>query len=138
MLRVLRLKKAVEVWRYLKLPFNWLPTGSSSTTSSPTSPDAKPIPTINFDQELGVAILRRALTTRARAILANAGEEASVIVGTLLKQYGTADKFAWGYDAAKGEYVDMIKAGIVDPFKVVRTALVEASGVASLLCARRG
>jgi chaperonin GroEL len=61
-----------------------------------------------------------------------------VIVGTLLKQYGTADKFAWGYDAAKGEYVDMIKAGIVDPFKVVRTALVEASGVASLLCARRG
>jgi len=54
-------------------------------------------------------------------------------VGTLLKQYGALDKFGWGYDAAKGEFTDMIKAGIVDPFKVVRTALVDASGVASLL-----
>jgi chaperonin GroEL len=107
--------------------------GSSSTASSPVSPDAKPIPTVNFDQELGVAIIRRALTAPARAILDNAGEEASVIVGTLLKQYGATDKFAWGYDASKGEYVDMIKAGIVDPLKVVRTALVDASGVASLL-----
>jgi chaperonin GroEL len=51
--------------------------------------------------------------------------------GTLLD--GTPDKFAWGYDAAKGEYVDMIKAGIVDPLKVVRTALVNATGVDNLL-----
>ncbi|KAJ7471740.1 chaperonin Cpn60/TCP-1 family [Mycena latifolia] len=107
--------------------------GASSSTSSPTSPDAAPIPTANFDQELGVAIVRRALTAPARAILSNAGEEASVIVGTLLGQYGAADKFGWGYDAAKGEYVDMVKAGIVDPLKVVRTALVDAAGVASLL-----
>jgi chaperonin GroEL len=106
--------------------------GSGSSTS-PVSPDAKPITTHNFDQELGVAIIRRALTHPARAILDNAGEESSVIVGTLLKQYGTPDKFGWGYDAAKGEFTDMIKAGIVDPFKVVRTALVDASGVASLL-----
>ena len=59
-----------------------------------------------------------------------------MIAGTLLKQYGTpgcSDKFAWGYIASKGEYVDMVKAGIVDPLKVVRTTLVDASGVASLL-----
>ncbi|KAF8961721.1 chaperonin Cpn60/TCP-1 family [Flammula alnicola] len=109
------------------------PGSGAGSTSSPVSNDAKPIHTSNFDQELGVAIIRRAMTTPARAILNNAGEEASVIVGTLLKQYGAEDKFAWGYDAAKGEYVDMIKAGIVDPLKVVRTALVDASGVASLL-----
>ncbi|KAF9021643.1 chaperonin GroL [Hymenopellis radicata] len=91
------------------------------------------VPTANFDQELGVSIIRRALAGPARAILSNAGEEASVIVGTILTQYGSEDKFAMGYDASKGEYVDMIKKGIVDPLKVVRTALVDASGVASLL-----
>ena len=101
--------------------------------SSPVSPDAKPIPTANFDQELGVSIIRRALTNPARTIMQNAGEESSVIVGTLLGQYGAADKFQWGYDASKGEYVDMIKAGIVDPLKVVRTALIDAAGVSSLL-----
>ena len=109
------------------------PSSGANSTSAPVSPDAKPISTSNFDQELGVAIIRRALTNPARTILNNAGEESSVIVGTLLKNYATNDKFAHGYDAAKGEYVDMIKAGIVDPLKVVRTALVDASGVASLL-----
>ena len=54
-------------------------------------------------------------------------------MGTLLSQYGGPDKFAWEYDAQKGKYVDMIRAGIVDPLKVVRTALVDASGIASLL-----
>ena len=112
----------------------WLATNSQGgTTSLPTAPDAKVVPTANFDQDLGVTIIRRALTNPARTILNNAGEEASVIVGTLLSQYGSADKFSWGYDASKGEYVDMIQAGIVDPLKVVRTALVDASGVASLL-----
>lgn len=105
----------------------------SGSASAPVSPDAKAIPTQNFDQELGVAIIRRALTNPARAILDNAGEESSVIVGTLLKQYGSEAMFTWGYDAARGEYTDMIKSGIVDPLKVVRTALVDASGVASLL-----
>ncbi|KAG5642943.1 chaperonin [Asterophora parasitica] len=109
------------------------PGSGAGSASSPTSPNAAPIPTANFDQELGVAIIRRALTNPARAILNNAGEESSVIVGTLLGQYGSDDKFGWGYDASKGEYVDMVKAGIVDPLKVVRTALVDASGVASLL-----
>jgi len=110
-----------------------LSTNSPGTSNLPTNADAKPVPTANFDQDLGVTIIRRALTHPARTILNNAGEESSVIVGTLLAQYGAPDKFAWGYDAQKGEYVDMIKAGIVDPLKVVRTALVDASGVASLL-----
>ncbi|KIM91787.1 hypothetical protein PILCRDRAFT_811057 [Piloderma croceum F 1598] len=110
-----------------------LTTNSPGSANLPTNADAKPVPTANFDQDLGVTIIRRALTHPARAIMHNAGEESSVIVGTLLAQYGAPDKFAWGYDAQKGEYVDMIKAGIVDPLKVVRTALVDASGVASLL-----
>ena len=57
-----------------------------------------------------------------------------MIVGTILKQYGTPDKFAWGYDASKGEYVDMVKAGIVDPLKVVRTALVASLLTTSEVC----
>ncbi|KAH7103413.1 chaperonin GroL [Auriculariales sp. MPI-PUGE-AT-0066] len=89
------------------------------------------IQTANFDQTLGVSIIKAALSRPARKIVENAGEEGSVVVGTLLEKYG--DKFQWGYDAAKGEYVDMISSGIVDPLKVVRTALVDASGVASLL-----
>ncbi|KAJ7489553.1 TCP-1/cpn60 chaperonin family-domain-containing protein [Mycena latifolia] len=100
-------------------------SGAASSTSSPTSPDATPIPTANLDQELGVAIMRRVLTAPARAILSNAGEEASVIVGTLLRQSGAADKFGWGYDTAKGEWGPSTK--------FVQTALVDAAGVANLL-----
>ncbi|KAF8970795.1 hypothetical protein BDZ97DRAFT_1914286 [Flammula alnicola] len=109
------------------------PGSGAGSPSSLVSNNPKPIHTTEFDQELGVAIIRRAMTTSARAILNNAGEEASVIVGTLLKQYGSEDKFAWGYDAAMGKYVDMIKSGIVDPLKVMRMALVDVGGVASLL-----
>ncbi len=83
---------------------------SSSTPTTPTNPDVRR-PTST--QDLGVSIIRRALTQPTRTILSNAGEESGVIVGTLAAQYGTPDKFAWGYDAIKGEYVDMIKAGIV-------------------------
>ena len=102
----------------LKVPLA-LFTNSPGTFNLPTNSDTKPVPTANFDQDLGVSIIRRALTHPARTILNNAGEEASVIVGTLLAQYGAPDEFAWGYDAQNGEYVDMIKAGIVDPLKVV-------------------
>ncbi|KAF6746437.1 chaperonin Cpn60/TCP-1 family [Ephemerocybe angulata] len=114
-----------------------LKTTSSATSaghaSAPVSPDATPIPTANFDQELGVAIIRRAITNPARTIFKNAGEESSVIAGRILGEYGGEGKFNWGYDAGKGEYVDMVASGIVDPLKVVRTALVDAAGVASLL-----
>ncbi|KAK4702390.1 chaperonin GroEL, partial [Phenoliferia sp. Uapishka_3] len=91
----------------------------------------KDVPYANFDQQLGIAIIRSALSKPVRTIVENAGEEGSVVVGTILREHG--DKFNWGYDAAKGQYVDMIAAGILDPFKVVKTALTDASGVASLL-----
>ncbi|GJJ13193.1 chaperonin [Clathrus columnatus] len=85
----------------------------------------------NFDQQLGVTIIRNALTRPTRTIVENAGEEGSVVVGAILERY--LDQFEWGYDAGKGEYVNLIEKGIVDPLKVVRTALIDASGVASLL-----
>ncbi|CAE6461346.1 unnamed protein product, partial [Rhizoctonia solani] len=80
--------------------------------------------TSNFDQSLGVSAIKNALQRPARTIIENAGEEGSVVVGQILERYG--DKFTWGYDAAKGEFTDMISRGIVDPLKVVRTALVDA------------
>lgn len=85
----------------------------------------------NFDQNLGIQIIRSAITRPARTIVENAGEEGSVVVGKLLDQYG--EDFNHGYDAATGNFTDMISAGILDPLKVVKTALVDASGVASLL-----
>jgi chaperonin GroEL len=85
----------------------------------------------NFDQQLGVDIVKKAITRPARTIVENAGEEGSVVIGRLISDF--SGDFNKGYDSAKGEYVDMISAGILDPFKVVRTALVDASGVASLL-----
>ena len=88
------------------------------------------ITTANFDQQLGVSIVRSALTRPARQIVENAGEEGSVVVGKLMENPGD---FGFGYDASTGEYKDLIAAGVLDPFKVVRTALQDASGVASLL-----
>ena len=85
----------------------------------------------NFDQQLGVAIVKSAISRPARTIVENAGTEGSVVVGKLMDEL--KGDFNKGYDSQKGEYVDMITAGIVDPLKVVRTALVDASGVASLL-----
>ena len=71
-------------------------------------------------------MIRKAIVRPCKQIMDNAGEEGSVIVGHLLEKYG--QEFNMGYDAAQGEYVDMIKKGILDPLKVVRTALVDASG----------
>lgn len=71
-------------------------------------------------------MIRKAIVRPCKQIVDNAGEEGSVVVGHLLEKYG--DQFQMGYDASKGEYVDMIAQGILDPLKVVRTALVDASG----------
>ncbi|GAB7343711.1 hypothetical protein MBLNU457_1691t1 [Dothideomycetes sp. NU457] len=90
--------------------------------------DLKPA---NFDQQLGVSIVKNAITRPARTIVENAGMEGSVIVGKLMDEFGS--DFNKGFNSATGEYVDMIAAGILDPFKVVRTGLKDASGVASLL-----
>ena len=84
---------------------------------------------INADQEAGINIVRRAIQAPARQITTNAGEEASVIVGKILEN--NSDNF--GYNTANGEYGDLIALGIVDPVKVVRTALQNAASVAGLL-----
>ena len=83
----------------------------------------------NADQEAGINIVRRALQAPARQITTNAGEEASIIVGKILEN----DAETFGYNTANGEFGDLIKAGVVDPVKVVRTALQNAASVAGLL-----
>ncbi|KAI9031902.1 hsp60-like protein [Phycomyces nitens] len=85
----------------------------------------------NFDQQLGISIIRQAIQTPCRTIVDNAGGEGSVVAGKLLED--KPENTNWGYDASCNEYVDMIERGIIDPTKVVRTALLDASGVASLL-----
>ena len=83
----------------------------------------------NDDQKVGVDIIRRALQAPARQIVANAGEAGAVVVGQLLDK-GDVNH---GYDAQSGRFTDMVKAGIIDPTKVVRLALQGAASVASLL-----
>jgi chaperonin GroEL len=83
----------------------------------------------NDDQRVGIEIVRKALQSPARQIAENAGADGSVVVGKLLESKSAT----FGYDAQKGEYVDMIKAGIIDPTKVVRLALQDAASVAGLL-----
>ena len=83
----------------------------------------------NADQAAGINIVRRALQAPARQIAANAGAEASIIVGKILENKNAT----YGYNAATDEYGDLISLGIVDPVKVVRTALQDAASVAGLL-----
>ncbi|MBS4083507.1 MAG: chaperonin GroEL [Rhizobiales bacterium] len=83
----------------------------------------------NDDQRTGVEIVKKAIQAPARQIALNAGEDGSVIVGKILEN----DSYSFGFDAQTGNYVDMVKKGIIDPTKVVRTALQDAASVASLL-----
>ncbi|CAK0775341.1 chaperonin GroEL [Gammaproteobacteria bacterium] len=82
----------------------------------------------NHDQNTGVTILRRALEEPLRQIVLNAGEEGSVVLSKVLEKTGN-----YGYNAATGEYGDMIAMGILDPTKVARTALQNAASVAGLM-----
>ncbi len=82
----------------------------------------------NEDQNTGVAIIRSAIQAPLRTIVENAGGEASVVVNEV-----AAGKADYGFNAANGEYVNMFKAGIIDPTKVTRLALENASSIASLL-----
>src|SRR5207248_1708493 len=84
---------------------------------------------INEDENAGIAIVRKAIQSPLRQIVENAGVEASIVVGKLLEQRSNT----YGFDAQKEEYVDLVEAGIVDPTKVVRTALQDAASVAALL-----
>ena len=83
----------------------------------------------NFDQNVGISIVKNACRIPTKTICQNAGFEGSIVVDKLTEG-GDHDK---GFNAATGEYVDMKASGIIDPTKVVRTALVDASGVASLM-----
>ncbi|MCA1516218.1 chaperonin GroEL [Bradyrhizobium sp. NBAIM01] len=87
------------------------------------------VKTANPDQKAGVDIVRRAIQVPARQIVQNAGEDGSVVVGKLLEN----QTYTWGFNAATGEYQDLVQAGVIDPAKVVRTALQDAASVASLL-----
>ena len=82
----------------------------------------------NHDQQIGIDILKRAIEEPLRQIVTNAGEEASVILNEVAKGKGN-----YGYNAANGEFGDMIEMGILDPTKVTRSALQNAASVASLL-----
>jgi chaperonin GroEL len=83
----------------------------------------------NPDQKAGVDIVRRAIQVPARQIVQNAGEDGSLVVGKLLEN----NTYNWGFNAATGEYQDLVGAGVIDPAKVVRTALQDAASVAALL-----
>src|SRR6201996_54307 len=87
------------------------------------------VKTSNAVQKAGVDIVRRAIQVPARQIVQNAGEDGSLVVGRLLEK----SDYNWGFNAATGEYQDLVKAGVIDPAKVVRTALQDAASVASLL-----
>ncbi|MEP0697201.1 MAG: chaperonin GroEL, partial [Nitratireductor sp.] len=83
----------------------------------------------NADQNFGIDIVRRAIETPVRQIAENAGAEGSIIVGKLREK----SDFSYGWNAQTGEYGDMFKMGVIDPVKVVRTALQDAASVAGLL-----
>jgi chaperonin GroEL len=83
----------------------------------------------NEDQRAGVNIVRKAIQTPARIIAQNAGEDGAVIAGKILEK----SEYDYGYNAQTGEYGDLVAQGVIDPVKVVRTALQDAASVASLL-----
>ncbi len=83
----------------------------------------------NDDQRFGIEIVRKAAMAPMRQIAENAGEDGAVISGKVLDR----DEYNWGFDAQNGEFKDLVKAGIIDPAKVVRTALQDAASVAGLL-----
>ncbi len=89
----------------------------------------KKVRTANDDQKTGVEIVRRALSTPARQIAINAGEDGSVIVGKILEK----DQYSYGFDSQNGEYGNLVTKGIIDPTKVVRAAIQNAASVAGLL-----
>jgi len=83
----------------------------------------------NDDQRTGIDIVKKALSWPARQIAINAGDDGSIVVGKVLDK----DTYAFGYDAQTGEYGNLVSKGIIDPTKVVRTALQDAASIAGLL-----
>ncbi|PZW41869.1 chaperonin GroEL [Humitalea rosea] len=93
------------------------------------SQNLEKIKVANHDQQVGVDIIKRAIQVPLKQIAANAGQDGAVIAGEVLRD----STYVYGYDAQTGEYKDLVAAGIIDPTKVVRTALQDAASVASLL-----
>jgi len=89
----------------------------------------KRVRTQNDDQKTGVDIVRKAISTPARQIAINAGEDGSIVVGKVLEK----DQYSYGFDAQTGEYGNLVSKGVIDPTKVVRAALQGAASVAGLL-----
>jgi chaperonin GroEL len=87
------------------------------------------VATTNSDQKTGVDIVRKAIQAPARQIVDNAGADGAVVVGKLME----SSDYAFGFDAQSGQYVDMVKSGIIDPTKVVRTAIQDAASIAGLI-----
>src|ERR1700745_4211399 len=83
----------------------------------------------NDDQRTGIEIVKKAISWPARQIIINAGEDGSIVVGKILEK----DTYGFGYDAQTGEYGNLVSKGIIDPTKVVRTALQDAASIAGLL-----
>ena len=83
----------------------------------------------NEEQKHGIDIVRKAALAPMRQIAENAGEDGAVISGKVLEK----DEYNWGFDAQSGTYTNMVKAGIIDPTKVVRAALQHAASVGALL-----
>ena len=107
-----------------------VPGGGTALVYASRTLDEVKAKCINFDQQVGVGIVERAIRVPAQTIAKNAGKEGAVIIGKLLEHKGEE---TYGYNAALDQFEDMVKAGIIDPLKVVRTALMDASSVASLL-----
>jgi len=104
-----------------------VPGGGSSLLYASLSLDKLKVD--NEEQQIGINIVKKALTAPVRQICDNAGVDGVVVVGKMLE---SKDK-SWGFDAQKGEYTDLVKSGIIDPTKIVRCAIQDAASVAGLL-----
>src|SRR6202000_2527026 len=87
------------------------------------------VKSLSGDEKIGAQIVRRAIEEPLRQIVGNAGEEGAVVVGKILENKDAN----FGYNASTGEYEDLVKAGVIDPTKVTRTALQNAASIAGLM-----
>jgi len=87
----------------------------------------------NEDEQIGVAIMRRALEVPMRKITENAGKDGAVIIANVKREQAEAKNFKIGYDVLSEKYVDMVKAGIIDPAKVTRGAVENAASIAAMI-----
>ncbi len=96
-------------------------------------PALKQVKTANRDEEIGIDILRAALEYPLRKIAANAGLDGAVVLDTVRRYQKQRKNLNLGYDVIANEYVDMVKAGIIDPAKVTKGALENAASIAAMI-----